>query len=208
MNIFNKAIKHYKDGILLNTLYHRLHLRKTGLIPYYLVEEGLFDRNALTIAPRLSPLEIYELGPSDISVLAANPERDNSEEDMLKMLSKGCVCLGIKYKDDIAAYMWYDLYQCSYKYLTFKLAKDEAYLYSARTFKAYRGKALAPYLRQKMYEHLAAIGRTRLYSITLFENTPSIMFKKKLRAKNLKLYLRIRIFGKQKWNILLRRYGD
>ena len=125
---------------------------------------------------------------------------------MLKMLSKGCVCLGIKYKNEIAACMWYDLAQCTYKYLTFDLAEDEAYLYSARTFKAYRGKALAPYLRQKMYEHLAAKGRTKLYSITLYENTPSIMFKKKLHARNLKLYLRIRLFDKYNWNLLLRRY--
>ena len=206
MNIFKKVIKRFNDGIFLNALYQRMPFVKKFLIPYYLVQEGFYSDSATLVEPRLGPLEVCELGPSDISMLAENRERDHSENEMLKMLSKGCVCLGIKYQGEIAAYMWYDLARCTYKYLTFDLAEDEAYLYSARTFKAYRGKALAPYLRQKMYEHLAAIGRTKLYSITLYENTPSIMFKKKLNAKNLKLYIRIRMFGKHNWCFLLRRY--
>ena len=184
----------------------RLRLRKTGLIPFYLVQEGLFDGNGPGIEPRIGPLEVVELERSDVPALAAKSERDHSRADMLEMLSRGCVCLLIRYKGDIAACMWYDLYRCSYPYLEFELSDDEAYLYSARTFDDYRGKALAPFLRQKMYEHLAAMGRTRLYSITLFENTPSIMFKKKLNAKNLKLYLRFNRLAKNHPSILLKRY--
>jgi hypothetical protein len=206
LNVFKKAVKRYQDGILLNTLYMRLNLRKTGLIPFYLVQEGLFDGSGPKIEPRIGPLEIVELGRSDIPALAAKPGRDHSREDILEMLSRGCVCMLLRYKGDIAACMWYDLRRCSYKYMQFELADDEAYLYSARTFDDYRGKALAPYLRRKVYEYLATMGRTRLYSITLFENTPSLMFKKKLKARNLKLYLRVRQFAKHNFNILLRRY--
>jgi hypothetical protein len=146
LNILEKAIKRFNDGIFLNALYQRMPFGKKNLIPYYLVQEGFLGDGVPLVEPRLGPLEVCELGPSDISILAANRERDHSEKEMLKMLSKGCVCLGIKYKDEIAACMWYDLDQCTYKYLTFDLAEDEVYLYSARTFKAYRGKALAPYL--------------------------------------------------------------
>ena len=206
MNILEKAIKRFNDGILLNVLYQRMPFGKKILTPYYLVQEGFYGDSVPSVEPKLGPLEVCELDPSDISILAASRERDHSEKEMLKMLSKGCVCMGIKYKDEIAACMWYDLAQCTYKYLTFDLAEDEAYLYSARTLKAYRGKALAPYLRQRMYEHLAAIGRTKLYSITLYENTPSLMFKRKINARNLKLYVHIRIFGKHNWNLLLRKY--
>lgn len=203
MNLLDKLIKRYNDGILLNTLYQKMRIRKTGLILFYLVQEGFLGKHTTAIKPRLRLLKIAKLEKPDISLLAAKPERDYSEKDMLKMLSKGCVCLGLKHNDDIAACMWYDLAQCTYKNLTFGLAKDEAYLYGARTFNSYRGKSLAPYLRQKMYEHLADMGRTKLYSITLYENTPSIMFKKKLNAKNLKLYLQVRISGKNRWKILL-----
>ena len=158
------------------------------------------------VKAKLHPLEIVQLGRSDMADLAARSERDFSERQMLKMLANGCGCIGLRYKNEIVAYTWYDLIQCSIHYLIFKLKKDEAYLYGARTFRAYKGKALAPYLRQKAYEHLANIRRTRLYSITLFENTPSIRFKNKLNAKNLRLYLGIQIFGRYKRNFLLRRY--
>jgi hypothetical protein len=103
LNILEKVIKRFKDGIFLNALYQRMGIGKKCLIPYYLVQEGFFGDGVRSVEPRLSPLEICELGPSDISILAANGERDHSEEEMLKMLSKGCVCLGIKYKDEIAA---------------------------------------------------------------------------------------------------------
>ncbi len=207
MNVFEKGLKRYRDGILLNTFYQRMNLARTGIIPFYLVEEGLFGKFSLSIEPKINPLEVVALGPSDMAILAAKRERkDYSEGKMLEMLSKGCVCLGLKYQGEIAALMWYDLHQCSSKYLTFDLTENEAYLYSARTFKAYRGKALAPYLRQKMYEHLAAMGCTRLYSITLYENTPSLMFKKKLNARNVRLYWRIQLFRKNSFTFLLKRF--
>lgn len=207
MNLLEKGLKRYRDGILLNTFYQRMHLGRTGIIPFYLVEEGLFGKSSMSIEPKINPLDIVELDPSDMAILAAKREmKDHSEGEMLEMSSKGCVCLGLKYQGEIAALMWYDLHQCSYKYLKFDLTENEAYLYSARTFKAYRGKALAPYLRKKIYERLAAMGRTRLYSITLYENTPSLMFKKKLNARNVRLYLRIQLFRKNRFTLLLKRF--
>jgi GNAT superfamily N-acetyltransferase len=208
LKVFNKAHTRYRDGILMNVFYQRMHLNKTGIIPFYLVEEGLFGKPPLSIKPKVDPLEVVELGPSDMAAIAAKRERiDHSEKEMLEMLSKGCICLGLKHQGQIAALMWYDLRQCSYEHLKFDLKADEAYLYSARTFKAYRGKALAPYLRQKMYEHLASRGRTRLYSITLYENTPSLMFKKKLNARNVRLYLRIQLFRKNLFTFLVKKFN-
>jgi len=204
MSILKETIKHYKSGLFLNSLYQRL--KETHATLYYLVEEGLFDKEIPLIEPRLSQFDFFQLDQSDISEIAAKPEKDYSGNDMLKMLSSGCGCFGVRHKGEIAAYMWYNLSQCSYQYLTFKLAEGEAYLYGARTLKSFRGKALAPYLRQKVYEHLASTGRTKLYSITMYENISSIMFKRKLKAKNLKLYLQIRILGRYKRLILLRKY--
>jgi hypothetical protein len=205
LKALKKAMKRYKDGILLNVIYQKMHLNRMGFIPFYLVEEGFFGKSSMSVEPKINPLEVVELGPADMAVVGAQREKDHTEEEMLEMSSRGCVCLGLKYQGEIAALMWYDLRQCSYKYLKFNLTENEAYLYSARTLKAYRGKALAPYLRQKMYAHLASMGRTRLYSITLYENTPSLMFKKKLNAFNVRLYLRIQLFRKNRFTFLLRR---
>jgi hypothetical protein len=204
MDLLKTINKRYKDGILLNWIYQIL--KKTDIVLYYLVQEGFYEKNETTVEPKLNPLEVINLDESDIFEIAANPERDYSENRMLRMLEDGCGCMGIRYKNEIVAYTWYDLNQCSTRYLTFKLKEDEAYLYAARTFSAYKGQALAPYLRHEVYHYLAAMGRTKLYSITLFENTPSIMFKKKINARNLKLFLWVRLIGKYQRNIPLRRY--
>lgn len=205
MKYLKQMSQHHHNGTLLNYLYRRL--KSTDVTLYYLVEEGLFGNRSPMVKAKLDPLEIVQLGRSDTSDLAARSERDFSKGQMLRMLSDGCGCIGLRHKNEIVAYTWYDLIQCSTHHLTFKLKKDEAYLYGARTFRAYKGNSLAPYLRQKTYEHLAKIGRTRLYSITMFENTPSIRFKRKLNAKNLRLYLWIQLFGRHKRNILLRSYN-
>ena len=206
MNIVKRIQQKYKDGIILNTIYRRLKQKKLEVHLYYLVQEGFFGEDAPKIEPKLKPIVSEFLKPSDIRIIASKAERDYPEEEMLKMLSEGCKCLGIKHKGEIVAYMWYNLNKCDTRLLSFQLKADEAYLYGARTFTAYRGKAFAPYLRYKLYEHLNQMGRTKLYSITSFSNIPSIMFKRKLDAKPLKLFLHIKIFKKHKWNILLKKY--
>jgi hypothetical protein len=59
-----------------------------------------------------------------------------------------------------------------------------------------------------MYTHLADMGRTRLYSITEFENIASIKFKRKLGARNLKLGMKITLLNKYRRNLILRNYPD
>jgi hypothetical protein len=97
---------------------------------------------------------------------------------MLKNLSTGIICYAVRYKDDIASHMWYDPFRCSYQHLNFKLKENEAHLYDAFTYDEYKGKSIAPYLRQYLYRKLASQGRTKLYSITEYNDISSIMFKK------------------------------
>ena len=75
MNIFEKAIKRFNDGIFLNALYQRIPFGKKILIPYYLVQEGFYVDDVPMVEPRLGPLEVCELGPTDISILAAKPRK-------------------------------------------------------------------------------------------------------------------------------------
>jgi hypothetical protein len=206
MNTVKRIQQKYKDRIILNTIYRRLKKKKFEIHLYYLVQEGFRVEDAPKIEPKLKPLVSEFLEPSDINMIASKSERDYPEEKMLKMLSEDCKCLCIKHKGEIVAYTWYDLRRCDTRLLSFQLKEDEAYLYSARTFSAYRGKSLGPYLRYELYKHLHQMGRQRLYSITSFSNIPAIMFKRKLNAKPLKLYLYIKIFNKYQYNILIKKY--
>jgi hypothetical protein len=196
----------YKDKIILNIIYRQLKKKIFEIHLYYLVQEGISAENIPKIEPKLKPVVSEFLESSDIRIVASKAERDYSEEEMLKMLSEGCKCLGIKHKDEIVAYMWYNLKRCETRLLSFRLKDVEAYLYGARTFSAYKGKSLAPYLRYELYKHLSQMGRTRLFSITSFSNIASIMFKRKLNVKPLRLYLYVKIFNKYQYNFPIKKY--
>jgi len=178
-----------------------------NVIPFYLVREGLSNENELTVFPKINPCKAIFLSPIDMKVISSNPEVPETKDILLERLSSGCLCLGIKYHDEIVAYMWCNLRKCDSHHITFKLREDEAYLMDARTFSTYRGNNLAPYLRVEIYRHLRQMGRTKFFSITEYFNESALRFKMKLSSKPVNLYLCIKLFRKLKWLVPLRRYS-
>jgi ribosomal protein S18 acetylase RimI-like enzyme len=201
----DQIIYRIKHGLFLNWLYARWKREKLQWKLFYLVQEGTSGRE-INVRAKLEPLATRLLDSADFRYLAARKERDYAEEDMLKMMAEGCRCLGILHRGEILAYTWYNPNGCDSAFLSFPMEEDEAYLYGARTFEKYKGMGLAPYLRNEVYQHLAARGIRRCYSITVFSNIPSILFKRKLGARNLKLCLQIRLFKKFRKTWVLRRY--
>jgi hypothetical protein len=208
MSIIEKLRQRMQEGLVLNRIYNVVTRKRFRIHLFYLVRESLVTGEDFFSEPKLSPCETCYLGPSDLKNIAAKTERDYSEEQMLDMLSAGHKCLGIKYNGEIVSCGWINLQNCNSHLISFPLKENEAYLYGMRTFSAYRGKNLAPYLRHQIYNKLADIGRTKLYSITVFRNTASIKFKRKLGAKNLKLMMKIKLLNKYDWNFTLRNYSD
>ncbi len=129
-----------------------------------------------------------------------------SKEGLLAYLNAGNKCLGLKYKDDLASFMFINLTDCDFTLSILPLKEDEAYLTFMYTLKAYRGKNLAPYLRYKSYEILKKMGRDKIYSVSVLSNSSAIRYKEKLNAKNLRLILYIELFKKLKWSFNLRSY--
>lgn len=173
---------------------------------FYLVREGLSHENMLDVTPKLDPCDTVFLKPSDMKFISTSPEVPQTESELVKRLSEGCLCLGIKHCDEIAAYMWCNLRECDTPLLRFNLKADEAYLMDARTFNSYKGKNLAPYLRVQLYKHLRQMGRTKFISITLYANTSAHKFKKKLNAKPQRFYVCFQLFMKYKWLIPLKNF--
>jgi ribosomal protein S18 acetylase RimI-like enzyme len=203
------VVNRIKQAIDQNSLLRRIYGKSKLIVeiyPYYLVEEGLSDNKEQDFKPGLDKFTVGFLGTADMQTIAASPEEDSSEDILLERLANDWLCLGLKYHDHIAAYMWCNLRECSSNLLPFQLEKHEAYLTYAYTFKAYRGKNLAPHLRYQLYVYLAQIGRTKLYSITKATSTPARRFKEKLKAKPLKFYLHVKFFKRLRWNILLKDY--
>jgi hypothetical protein len=208
--ILNKVKQSKRDGFILNLIYAGLKKKKFELSLFYLFKEGLFGNVDLDIQPKIQPIEVGHLTSTDMASLAVKAERDYSEEKMLQMLSDGCKCMGIKYKDKFIAWAWYNLRKCDnavYSF-SFELKENEAYLFGQRTLSAYRGRSLAPYLKYQIYKHLDDLSRTELYAIVHFSNIPSIKFRRKLRARPLKLFMNVKFLNIYNWNILLKNYRN
>ena len=210
MNFLRKIKQRYRDGLILNSIYARLKQKIFEVNLFYLFQGDLSDETNLDIQPKIEPIVIEFLKPSDLQSISTKTERDYSEEKMLKMFSEGCKCMVIKYKGNIVSYLWYNLRKCESKFLSFsfELKENEAYSLGGRTFKAYRGKGLAPYLMYQTHKHLAQIGRKKLYGIIFFSNISSIKYHRKLNAKPLKLFMNVKYLGKYNRNILLKRYRN
>jgi hypothetical protein len=61
-------------------------------------------------------------------------------------------------------------------------------------------------MRVESYRHLRQAGRHTFYSISDYFNSPAIRFKEKLNAEAIRLYLRIKLGGRQVGQWLLRDY--
>jgi hypothetical protein len=210
MNIIRKVKERYRDGLLLNAIYGVLKQKKFEVHLFYLFSKDISDKTDLNIQPKIEPIEIEQLKPSDMKYLAVKAESDYSEDMMLQMLSEGCICMGIKYIDEIVSWGWANLKNAKNDVLSFsfELKENEAYTYGTRTLSAFRGKALAPYRKYHLYKHLAKIGRTKIYSLVEFENILSIKYRRKLNDKPLKLFIHVKFLNKYHRNFVLKRYRN
>ena len=169
--------------------------------PYYVVLEGLFGETIPIFEKGFSEYELGFLGPDDMKDVAAMPGRGIAQETLVQRLEKGQLCYGVKYGGKPVSFNWFDLGEFSFDRHRFPMKDSEAYLFDAHTHMDFRGKQLAPYVRYQSYKELARMGRTRLYSASDYFNTPSIKFKKKLKAKLTELHLLIILF--RKWHFRL-----
>ena len=195
-----------QENVFLDYLY-RFISKIIKIIPYYAFQEFLSDEKDFNLTPDLDQWKIRVLEPSNMKTISPDSKVIESEDIILERSTLGRICLGLLHSDKIAAYTCCNLKKCQYYPAPdIPLKKDEAYLYDARTFEAYRGKNIAPYLRYQLYKYLTKIGRTKFYSYTVLFNTSAVNFKRKLKAKPTKLYVGIIFFNRYRFNILLKDY--
>lgn len=176
--------------------------------PCYLVLEGFDNGTFPHLENGLEEYEVVFLGPEDMKEIAHIPLRKISEEKLLQRLRDGNKCLGIKKDGELAAFTWFQLDMYTFCGEQITLKENEAYLFDAHTLLSFRGQGLAPYVRYQCYKELRKMGKTRLYSISVYFNRQSINFKKKLNARFLKLSLFISVFQKWRVKIPLKTYHE
>ncbi|WP_276392377.1 hypothetical protein [Eudoraea chungangensis] len=195
------------NGLLLFGIRNRLAQIGLDIDPYYWVEEGYTEIDIPKIKEEQNEYSIVHLNLDEIhrvrkKVIANTPASD------LPIFNDKQKAIGVKYKNEIAAFMFIELEDFYYHKRKISLNKNEAYLFHMYTFENHRGKNLAPYLRYHSYLILKELGIKNIYSITQYFNTSSKNFKRKLSAQNKQLYLNITLFKKYRYFTLLRNYSN
>lgn len=205
--------KYYRLKLIRRRIRHKLvlHSIRNFLLrfgidvdPYYLELEGL-DRcdlphvkddekqYALTEIKDSEFIKLYDILGWDTKELEISFQREHQ-------------CYGLFRNKELAAMMVAQLDHFFLKGERFDLKNNEAYLDNMYTYESFRGKNLAPYLRYLSYQMLADQGRNVCYSVTQYFNRSSLLFKRKLNAQHISLYLYLGFFKKLRWNFLLKTY--
>jgi len=196
----------FRHRHVLQTLFKVLGRHHIEIIPYYVTHESLKHETEPRVDTELGPVAACLLSLAEIEEVYAHPDSEVMAYEKATLLDERCLCFGLKLKGEIAAYMWCNIHRCHSRLTQFPLKEDEAYLCSAVTLKAYRGRNLAPLLRYELYRYLNELGRTSFYSITEYFNTPAWKFKEKLGARQLRLNLHIRLGSRYERDITLKRF--
>jgi hypothetical protein len=194
-----------KHGLFLHGV--RNNLAKIGLdfMPYYWVEEATSTIKIPEIRGEDKDFKISIFGEEEINYIKSTII-GIGEKDLLTDLKNGEICVGLKNKGAIAAYMFIKQKPFIFRKRQFNLKPSESYLHSMYTFEAYRGKNMAPYLRYHSYKLLKKEGVTSYFSVSEYFNKSTIKFKKKLNSKPVKLYLSLVLFKKWTMNFTLKSY--
>lgn len=205
----SQTLRRYRKALANGLLVQKLLqlLKGAGIViePYYFYQEQA-DR-ALVVAgrERLGDFEFFEASAADVDGLAAlNPRRDPREE-ILAEFAAGRRCFTLRRGKEIVAASWCDEREILFEPCRRALGPNEAYLYRMETHPGLRGHDLAPFLRLRCLEVLAAEGRDRILSYTDYFNRPATRFKEKIGAQILFVGLHVKLFGLPSFNRVLSR---
>jgi hypothetical protein len=194
-----------RHGLLLQSIRNQLAHIGIEISPYYLAQVGKYPIAEPRIRGDSNDFIVSFFNEAEC-IKAGESARGYSPENFLQRLKQGKKCYGIKHHDNIVAFVWFDLKQCSFKPQQFWLKKNEAYIHSMYTMEEYRGRNIARFLEFQSYQELKKMNKTVIYSISEYFNKAAIKYKKDLKAENLHLFVYIELFHKIKWKCKIRSY--
>ena len=193
VSIVKKIGNKFRYGLVTKFFLDRLARARVYIVPYYMVREKYQPELETVCGAGLEEYTVSVLGPADMEFLSRIPGREQPLAHYLNLLQENKICVGLKYRDEIAAFSWANLAECQCAYHRFDLNANEAYLFDAYTMSAFRGLKIAPYVRHQLLKILNARGKDTFYSITEFFNRPAIKFKQHFNAEFYSLWLAVSI---------------
>lgn len=163
----------------------------------------------LTISKKTSSYEVRPLGVEDAALMAAFPERKGFDERLLKgRFERGETSMGLFDQGRLICFQWANWSECTFRPLRYSLNEDEVYTFDIFTHPEYRGRGVAIYLLNKIYEDFIAHNKKWIVSAIETINKPSIALKHKMGGKKEALYLYITLFQRWHWKCLLKQYEN
>ncbi|MEO0996923.1 MAG: hypothetical protein AAFX58_05345 [Pseudomonadota bacterium] len=201
--IWQRLRDRWRHRVLLQEILNRLSRIGIGLHPYTVFEEAVATADT---APSATDLACRRLAAGDLPAASAIAGRPVPVQRLQARLDEGQIGIGAFEGDTCVSYTWADLGQfhgLGAAVSQRQLLPHEAFLYDAYTAPAMRGRAIVPVVRAALYYELAAVGRTRLLSVSQYFNRPARRFKLKLGAREIetRLYLHIGSFVQRDWRL-------
>jgi hypothetical protein len=202
MSMLDRLFNQLRYGLLTRSVLLRLQRIGIDCMPYILYREGTVQALGDVLG---SEYQIERIRPDDVQYIADNfPNADFTAEGWRQRLADRQLGLLVRCGKEMVGYTWADVKECGLGpgKLLFRLAAHQAYLRYTFITNSYRGRALAPALRRRIYEEMAQAGKTELFSVSEYFNTPAKNFKKKLGAVPLELRISVKLF--RRWGLDLR----
>ncbi|MFD2727377.1 GNAT family N-acetyltransferase [Hyunsoonleella rubra] len=195
-----------RHGLFLKGVNNRIARIGLDFMPYYWVLEGQEEFDPPQIRGDATGFEVSFFDDTDIAKVQSSIS-GLGDVDYAQNLRNGEICVGLRKKGKVAAFMFIKKNSHEFRGKLFPLKDNEAYLYGMYTFESFRGKNLAPYLRYHCYQLCREDGIHKFYSVSDYLNKSTLRFKGKLKAKNTRLYLSMKLFKSYYRTFLLKKYN-
>ena len=159
-----------KHGLFWHGVRNRLARIGLDFMPYYW-EVGSIDIEQPQLRDEASNYVLSKFGKEEIAYIQSKIV-GIAHKNLLRDLSEGDTCLGLKKDGEICVYTFIKHGPFSFRGRKFDIKPFEGYVHNTYTFEAYRGKNLAPYIRYQCYKYFENIKNSKidLFEISLFNS--------------------------------------
>ncbi len=202
MSLISRIQNRLKYGLLTRSVLLRLRKLNITFTPYFLYLE-----KDLTPHDDVHTYQVERVTWDNLEhIIEYFPDPTIRLKTWRRRLDAGNSGLLLKDGDEMVGYTWASLKYCRGVAVRplFELSEKQAYLFDMYVTDAYRGRRIAPLMRQMCYAELGGLGRTELYSISEYFNRPARRFKEKLGAVPVELRLGATLFEHIRFDVRLR----
>lgn len=206
MPTIEKIRDRFRYGLATQALFRRLRRIGLRISPYILYLE---KPGGLPVHP--GPYSIERITLEALQDIAAKlPDVSIDLAAWRRRIEAGNLGLLLKEGDNVVGYTWASLEYCRGIAVRplFLLTDRQAYLFDLYVSNEHRGRGIASVMRERSYAELERVGRSELYSISEYFNTPVRQLKRRLAAQPLELRLGLTLFRRWRFDTRLRRYRE